>query len=124
MRPGRNALVQIPVNNSSWNFLMKQFKTLQYEKIKTITKNSGLFLGNFIYNFCIIMDMCNKFIHLSSLSLEVSLEEAEKLIRKDCNNFLKTKQGFHYLMMKYPNLSVSEAVNEYIKTALWIDSIV
>ena len=54
----------------------------------------------------------------------LSPEEAKKLVRKDCNDFLKTKQGSHYLVMKYPNLSVSEAVNEYIKTALWIDSIV
>ena len=54
----------------------------------------------------------------------LSPEEAKKLVRKDCNDFLKTKQGFHYLVMKYPNLSVSEAVNEYINTALWIDSIV
>ena len=54
----------------------------------------------------------------------LSPEEAKKLVRKDCNDFLKTKQGFHYLLMKYPNLSISEAVNEYIKTALWIDSIV
>jgi hypothetical protein len=56
--------------------------------------------------------------------ISLSQEEAEKLVRKDCNSFLKTKQGFHYLMMKYPHLSVSQAVNEYIKNALWIDSIV
>ena len=56
--------------------------------------------------------------------MKLSLEESEKIIRKDCNSFLKTKQGFHYLMMKYPNLSVSQAVEEYIKTALWIDSII
>lgn len=56
--------------------------------------------------------------------MELSLEESEENVRKDCNSFLKTKQGFHYLMMKYPNLSVSQAVEEYIKTALWIDSIV
>ena len=56
--------------------------------------------------------------------MELSLEKSEEIVRKDCNSFLKTKQGFHYLMMKYPNLSVSQAVEEYIKTALWIDSIV
>jgi hypothetical protein len=58
------------------------------------------------------------------LDFSLSHQEEEKLVRKSCNDFLKTKQGFHYLIMKYPNLSVSEAVNEYIKTALWIDSIV
>ena len=58
------------------------------------------------------------------IQLEASHEECEELVRKDCNDFLKTKQGFHYLIMKYHNLSVSQAVNEYIKEALWIDSIV
>jgi hypothetical protein len=70
------------------------------------------------------MDMCSKFIHLNKVDCSLSPEEAEKLVRKDCNSFLKTKQGFHYLMMKYPHLSVLHAVNEYIKNALWIDSIV
>ena len=70
------------------------------------------------------MDMCSKFIHLNKVDCSLSPEEVKKLVRKDCNDFLKTKQGFHYLMMKYPHLSVSEAINEYIKTAFWIDSIV
>lgn len=56
--------------------------------------------------------------------ISLSQEEVEKLVRKDCNDFLKTKKGFHYLMMKYPNLSVLHAINEYIKNALWIDNIV
>ena len=59
---------------------------------------------------------------LSNFSL--SSGKAEKLVRNDCNDFLKTKRGFHYLKMKYPHLSVSQAINEYIKNALWIDSIV
>jgi hypothetical protein len=71
------------------------------------------------------MDIHNLTFHLvDSIQLEASHEESEAIAKKDCNNFLKTKQGFHYLLMKYPNLSVSEAVNEYVKTALWIDSIV
>lgn len=69
------------------------------------------------------MVMCNLTFHLvDPIQLEASHSEA--IVRKDCNNFLKTKQGFHYLMMKYPNLSVSQAIDEYIKEALWIDSIV
>jgi hypothetical protein len=56
--------------------------------------------------------------------ISLSQEEVEKLVRKDCNSFLKTRKGLSYLCMKYPHLSVSEAVNEYIKTALWINSIV
>lgn len=54
------------------------------------------------------------------IQLEASYGEA--IVRKSCNDFLKTKQGFHYLMMKYPNLSVPQAIDEYIKEALWIDS--
>ena len=53
----------------------------------------------------------------------LSREKIEKFVRKDCNDFLKTRKGLSYLRMKYPHLSVSEAVNEYIKTALWIDSV-
>jgi hypothetical protein len=56
--------------------------------------------------------------------ISLSPEEARKLVRKDCNDFLKTCKGLSYLRMKYPHLSISEAINEYIKTALWIDSIV
>lgn len=69
----------------------------------------------------LIHPVCNR-VDLSCCSL--SIEESEAIVRKNCNNFLKTKQGFHYLLMKYPNLSVSDAVEEYIKTAIWIDSIV
>ncbi len=61
---------------------------------------------------------------LNKEKYSLSPEEAEKIVRRDCNSFLKTKQGFHYLKMKYTNLSVSQAINEYIKKALWIDSIV
>ena len=68
------------------------------------------------------MDMHSKFLPLNKVDL--SLSPAEKIVRKDCNDFLKTKQGFHYLTMKYPNLSVSQAVSEHINNALWIDSIV
>ena len=58
------------------------------------------------------------------VNLQLGASQCEEIVRKDCNNFLKTKQGLRYLLMKYPHLSVSEAVNEYVKTALWIDSIV
>lgn len=69
------------------------------------------------------MNNC-KFLPLNKENISLSPEEAEKLVREDCNSFLKTKRGFHYLMMKYPHLSVSQAIDEYIKNALWIDSIV
>lgn len=70
------------------------------------------------------MDVRGKFLPLNKVDLSLSPEETEKLARKNCNDFLKTKQGFHYLLMKYPNLSVPQAIDEYIKEALWIDSIV
>ena len=69
------------------------------------------------------MNNC-KFLPFNKEDVSLSLEEVEKLVREDCNSFLKTKRGFHYLMMKYPHLSVPQAIDEYIKNALWIDSIV
>lgn len=70
------------------------------------------------------MDIHCKLLPVNKVDFSLSQEESEKLVRKDCNDFLKTKQGFHYLLIKYPHLSVPQAINEYIKTALWIDSIV
>lgn len=70
------------------------------------------------------MDIHCKLISVNKVDLSLSQEKAEKLVREDCNSFLKTKQGFHYLLMKYPHLSVPQAIDEYIKNALWIDSIV
>ena len=74
---------------------MNKLKLLQYEKIKIITKNSGLFLGRNVHNLCIIMDIRCKFLPLNKV--DFSLSSAEKLVRNDCNDFLKTKRGFHYL---------------------------
>jgi hypothetical protein len=92
--------------------------------LEIVEQNSRLFLGNNINYYYSVMDISCDFIPLNKVDFSLSHQEEEKLVRKSCNDFLKTKQGFHYLIMKYPNLSVSEAVNEYIKTALWIDSII
>jgi len=70
------------------------------------------------------MDIRCKLLPLNKVDFSLSPEETEKLVRKDCNDFLKTKRGFHYLKMKYPNLLVSQAIDEYIKNALWINYIV
>ena len=69
------------------------------------------------------MDVRCSIIHVIQ-NLELSPEKAEKIVRKSCNDFLKTLKGLSYLCMKYPNLSVSQAINEYIKKCMWIDSIV
>ncbi len=68
------------------------------------------------------MDIHCNFPSLANLSLP--LEELEKIIKINCNDFLKTREGLSYLCITYPNLSVSEAVNEYINNAFWIDSII
>ena len=34
------------------------------------------------------------------------------------NKFLSSRQGLAYLTMKYPNLSVTDAISEYKKNAL------
>ena len=70
------------------------------------------------------MDMYGKFLCLNKADFSLSEEKAEKLVRKDCNDFLKTHKGLSYLHMKYPNLSILQAIDEYIKNALWINYIV
>ena len=71
------------------------------------------------------MGLCNSNLcKLDYTKVTLSNEEREKLVREDCNSFLKTHKGLSYLCMKYPNLLVLQAIDEYIKTALWIDSIV
>lgn len=71
------------------------------------------------------MDMASLSFHVvDPIQLEASHEKCEELVRKSCNNFLKTRQGLSYLCMKYPNLSILQAINEYVKEALRIDSIV
>ena len=74
-----------------------------------------LFFGNLIHPLCNRVDL---------LDCSLSIEEAEEFVRKNCNDFLKTHKGLSYLCMKYPNLSVPQAIDEYIKEALWIDFIV
>lgn len=71
------------------------------------------------------MDMASLSFHVvDPIQLEASHEENEALVRKDCNDFLKTHKGLSYLHMKYPNLSILQAIDEYIKNALWINYIV
>ena len=70
------------------------------------------------------MGIHRKLFLLNKKDWSLSPVEAEKIVRKNCNDFLKTKQGFYYLMMKYPDFSVPQAINKHIKNALWIDSIV
>lgn len=40
-----------------------------------------------------------------------------KLREKEINNFLSSRRGLAYLGMKYPKLSVQEAIAEYKKMA-------
>lgn len=71
-----------------------------------------------------MIDIHYKFPPLNMVNFSLSPEKAEKLVKKNCNDFLKTHEGLSHLCMKYPNLSFSKAVNKYINNALWIDSIV
>ena len=40
-----------------------------------------------------------------------------KTREKEINDFLKSRQGLAYLTMKYPKLSVEEAITEYKQAA-------
>ena len=46
-------------------------------------------------------------------SVALSAADAFELIEEDCNNFLKSRMGLSYLIMKYPNLSIEHAIKEY-----------
>ena len=43
-------------------------------------------------------------------------------INTECNNLLKTKKGLHYLMMKYPKLSMEQAIREFKISAIMADN--
>lgn len=49
--------------------------------------------------------------------ISLSLRDVYQRTEKDVNKFLKTRNGLAYLRMKYPNLSVSEAIKEYKSNA-------
>lgn len=55
----------------------------------------------------------NKFNHRPLEVAKLSLTREEAI-----NKFLSSRNGLAYLAMKYPNLSVSDAINEYKKNAL------
>lgn len=40
------------------------------------------------------------------------------VIEEESNNFLKTRKGLQYLCIKYPNLSLLNAIREY-KANVW-----
>lgn len=42
------------------------------------------------------------------------------LLMKEVNNFLGTRKGLKYLLLKYPSLSLPEAIQEY-KTRFILD---
>jgi len=47
------------------------------------------------------------------------LKDSKKHFEEHYSMFLKTQKGLQYLIMKYPNLSITEAINEYLAEA-WI----
>jgi hypothetical protein len=69
------------------------------------------------------MDMASLPFHVVD-PIQLKASDNEALVRKDCNDFLKTHKGLLYLHIKYPNLSILQAIDEYIKNALWINYIV
>lgn len=64
------------------------------------------------------------FIKIDRSDCELSAKERYKIIEENCNSFLKTFKGLQYLCMKYPTLSIAQAINEYKSNAAWVDSIV
>lgn len=49
----------------------------------------------------------------------IAPEESRRHFENHYNSLLKTKQGLSYICMKYPNLSITSAINEFLAEA-WI----
>lgn len=48
---------------------------------------------------------------------QLSMKNLYAHTEKEINDFLKTRKGLAYLRMKYPNLSMPEAIQEYKSNA-------
>ena len=48
---------------------------------------------------------------------QLSMKDLYARTEKEINNFLKTRKGLAYLRMKYPKLSLEEAIREYKSNA-------
>ena len=48
---------------------------------------------------------------------QLSMKNLYARTEKEINDFLKTRKGLAYLRMKYPNLSMLEAIQEYKSNA-------
>ena len=56
---------------------------------------------------------------LDKKMIKMTPEEERKHFEEHYTNSLKTRHGLSYLCIKYPNLSVTSAINEYLAEA-WI----
>ena len=54
-------------------------------------------------------------------SVALSAADAFELVEEDCNNFLKSHAGLSYLCMKYPKISIEDAIKEYKILAHYLD---
>lgn len=54
-------------------------------------------------------------------SVALSAADAFELVEEDCNNFLKSRIGLSYLIMKYPTLSIESAIKEYKINAHYLE---
>ena len=59
-----------------------------------------------------------------SIAEKLCLEakEAYERVNESCNNFLKTQRGIQYLIMKYPQLTLEQAILEYYCDAMIADN--
>lgn len=48
---------------------------------------------------------------------ELKMKDVYARTERDINEFLKTRKGLVYLRMKYPKLSLEEAIKEYKSSA-------
>ena len=55
-----------------------------------------------------------------SIAEKLCLEAKEtyERVNESCNNFLKTQRGIQYLIMKYPQLTLEQAILEYYNAVM------
>lgn len=49
--------------------------------------------------------------HLAGVQIE--LPRSNCTFEESCNRFLKTRKGLQYLLMRYPTLTLEQAIQEY-----------
>lgn len=82
-------------------------------------------MGNNIYNICFSLYICSQLIcsmkkfelkgviNINKVKASITPKESNQAFEEWIKSILYTRRGLQYLIMKYPNLSVQEAIEEF-----------